>query len=145
MEVKFRIATEQDISDIIALTNECFDEHTPLEYAVQAWQETANDPNTIYLNGYADDQLVAHMRIEIIPTIYQDMNRFAILNHVCVRPDMRRHHLGTQLLDAAFQICKEREVKTVELWSKNFRVPAHAMYKKYGFEVMDAKFFSKDV
>lgn len=145
MEVKFRIATEQDISDIIALTNECFDENTPLEYAQQAWQETADDPNTIYLNGYTGDQLVAHMRIEIIPTIYQDMNRFAILNHVCVRPDMRRHHLGTQLLDAAFQVCKERGVKTVELWSKNFRVPAHAMYKKYGFEVMDAKFFSKDV
>ena len=145
MEVKFRIATEQDIADIIALTNECFEENTSLEYAKQAWQETANDPNSIYLNGYAGDRLVAHMRIAIIPTIYQDMNKFAILNHVCVRPDMRRHHLGTQLLDAAFQICKERGVKTVELWSKNFRVPAHAMYHKYGFEVVDAKFFSKDV
>ena len=145
MEVKFRIATEQDIAAIIALTNECFDENTPFEYAQKVWQETAHDPNTIYVNGYVGDELVAHTRIAVVPTIYQDMNTFAILNHVCVRPDMRRHHLGTQLLDAVFAICQERGVKTVELWSKNFRVPAHAMYKKYGFEVMDAKFFSKDV
>ena len=145
MEVTFRIATSDDIEDIIALTNECFDENTPVAYAKEIWQTTANDPNTVYLNGYMGDQLVAHMRIAIIPTIYEEMGTFAILNHVCVKPTVRRQHLGTKLLDAAFAICKEHGCKAVELWSKNFREPAHAMYKKYGFEVVDAKFFSKEL
>ena len=145
MEVEFRIAKRGDLEDIINLTNECFDEHTPLAYAEKVWDEYANDPNQIYLSGYLDGQIVAHVKINIIPTIYEDMNTYAILNHVCVKPSARRHHLGTKLLDETFRICKERGVKTVELWSKNFREAAHALYKKYGFEVVDAKFFSKDV
>ena len=145
MEVTFRPATHADLEDIIALTNECFSENTPLEYAERVWNQTENDPNTIYLNGYLGEQLVAHTRIAIIPTIYEEMNTFAILNHVCVKPDVRRQHLGTKLLDETFKICQEHGVKTIELWSKNFREAAHALYHKYGFEVMDAKFFSKDL
>lgn len=145
MEVTFRPATHADLEDIIALTNECFSENTPLEYAERVWNQTENDPNTIYLNGYLGEQLVAHTRIAIIPTIYEEMNTFAILNHVCVKPDVRRQHLGTKLLDETFKICQEHDVKTIELWSKNFREAAHALYHKYGFEVMDAKFFSKDL
>lgn len=145
MEVEFRIAKRADLADIISLTNECFDEETPLAYAEKIWDQYAHDPNQIYLNGYLDGKIVAHTKITIIPTIYEDMNTYAILNHVCVKPDMRRHHLGTKLLDETFRICKKRGVKTVELWSKNFRQPAHALYQKYGFEVVDAKFFSKDI
>lgn len=145
MEVTFRIATGDDVEDIIALTNECFDENTPLAYAEDVWQTTVNDPNTIYLNGYMGDELVAHVRIAIIPTIYEEMGTFAILNHVCVKPSARRQHLGTRMLDAAFAICQEHGCRAVELWSKNFREPAHALYKKYGFEVVDAKFFSKEL
>lgn len=143
--VEFREATLADVPDIIALTNECFDEQTPVEFAEEVFKQTSSDPNTIYLNGYLDGQLVAHVRIAIIETIYQEMNTFAILNHVCVKPDVRRQHLGTKLLDATFEICRARGVKVVELWSKNFRVAAHGLYHKYGFEVVDAKFFSKDV
>lgn len=145
MEVVFRPATYADIPDIINLTNLCFDEQTPVEYAQKVWEQTEGDPNQIYLNGYLGDELVAHAKITIIPTIYEEMNTYAILNHVCVKPDKRRHHLGTKLLDETFAICKERQVKTVELWSKNFRTAAHALYKKYGFEVVDAKFFAKEI
>lgn len=144
-EVEFRIAARDDLPDIIGLTNRCFDENTPLAYAEKIWDETANDSNQIYLNGYKDGRLVAHTKITIIPTIYEDMNTYAILNHVCVDPDVRRQHLGTRLLDETFRICRERGVKAVELWSKNFRAAAHALYKSYGFEVVDAKFFAKDV
>lgn len=143
--VEFREATLADVPDIIALTNECFDEQTPVEFAEEVFNKTSSDPNTIYLNGYLDGQLVAHVRIAILETIYQEMNTFAILNHVCVKPDVRRQHLGTKLLDATFAVCRDRGVKVVELWSKNFRVAAHGLYQKYGFEVVDAKFFSKDV
>lgn len=145
MEATFRTATFDDLGDIIALTNQCFDEHGTLEYAEKIWQQTANDENQIYVNGYLNGELVAHLKLTIVPTIYEKMNTFAILNHVCVRPDMRRNHLGTKLLDAAFAICRERNVKDVKLWSCNFREAAHAMYKHYGFGVLDAKFFERKV
>ena len=145
MNLEFKIATLNDIEDIIALCNECFNENTNLNYAKRIFEENKNDKNQIYVIGILDNKVIAHAKINIIPTIYEDMNTYAILNHVCVKPELRREHIGTKLLDECFKIAKEHNCKCVELWSKNFRVAAHAMYHKYGFEVMDAKFFTKDI
>ena len=126
MEVKFKIATEEDIEGIIKLCNACFNENTSLEYAKRIYNENKNDPNQIYVIGILNDEIVTHAKINIIPTIYEDMNIYAIL-------------------DYCFKIAKDNNCKCVELWSKNFRIPAHSLYHSYGFEVMDAKFFTKDV
>ncbi len=144
-KVVIRIAEQDDISDIIALTNECFGVNDSVAYAEKIFEQTKTDPNQIYINAYLDNQLVGHMKVTIIPTIYEDMNTYAILNHVCVKPEIRRKHIATKMLNKAFAICQERNVKVVELWSSNFREAAHACYKKYGFKVLDAKFFTCDV
>lgn len=145
MELSFRQATLNDVEDIVNLCNECFFEDTTLEYATNSFMETMNDKNHIYLNGYMDGKIVAHVKITIIPTMYEKMNRYAILNHVCVKPDYRRHNIATKMLDEVNKICSDMDCKVIELWSNNARVAAHSCYKHYGFEVVDAKFFSKDV
>ena len=145
MNVEFRIANYDDLEGIIKLCNECFNENTSLDYAQRIFKENESDKNQIYLIGIASNEIVAHTKINIIPTIYEGMNTYAILNHVCVRPDFRRGHIGTSLLDESFAIAKEHNCVCIELWSKNFRKAAHGLYHKYGFEVVDCKFFSKNV
>ena len=145
MEIKFRRATFDDIESIIALCNECFEENTSLDYAKEMFKKTEDDQNQIYIVGELDGKIIAHTKITIIPTMYEDMNTFAILNHVCVKPELRRGHIGTKMLDECFKIAKENGCKCVELWSKNFRQAAHGLYHDYGFDVMDAKFFTKNV
>lgn len=145
MEVSFRRATLEDVESIIELCNECFDENTSLEYAKRVFLETEKDPNQIYLIGIVGGEVIAHTKITIIPTIYEKMNTYAILNHVCVRPDYRRHNIATKMLSECEKIAKEQNAKVVELWSNNFRQPAHACYKHFGFIVNDAKFFSKKI
>ena len=145
MNVEFKVAEAKDIEGIIRLCNQCFDEDTSLSYARKVFEENQHDPNQIYLIGIMNEEIVAHAKVNVIPTIYEDMNTYAILNHVCVRSDLRRGHIGTKLMDACFKVAREHHCKCVELWSKNFRVAAHSLYHKYGFEVVDAKFFSKNV
>lgn len=145
MNLEFRIAKYEDIEGIIKVCNECFNENTSLEYAKKIYQENEKDPNQIYLIGVMNNEVVAHTKITIIPTIFEEMNTFAILNHVCVKPEMRRGHIGTKMLDECFKIAKEHNCKCVELWSRNFREAAHKLYHKYGFEVVDAKFFAKNI
>ena len=145
MNIKFRIATINDIEKIVELCNECFDENTSIEYAKTKFIETENDKNQIYLIGTIDEQIVAHTKITIIPTIYEDMNTYSILNHVCVKPEFRRHNIATKMLIECEKICKEHSCVAIELWSKNFREAAHKCYINYGFEIVDAKFFSKKI
>ena len=78
-----------------------------------------------------DNKIIAHTKITIIPTIYEKMNTYAILNHVCVKEEYRRHNIATLMLKEIERICRLKKVKTMELWSNNVRVPAHACYKKY--------------
>ena len=145
MEIKFKIATEEDLEGIIQVCNECFNETTSMEYATKIFEATKNDPNQIYLVGCDGDNIIAHVKITIIPTIYEKMNTYAIINHVCVKPEYRRHDIATHMLDEVTRICKEKNCVCMELWSKNFRTAAHACYKDYGFIIEDAPFFSKKI
>ena len=99
MSIIFRLATIDDIENIILLCNECFEEKTSLDYALRVFNETKDDKNQIYLVGIADNKIIAHTKITIIPTIYEKMNKYAIINHVCVKPEYRRHNIATKMLD----------------------------------------------
>lgn len=142
-EIVFRIAEDNDLSQIVELTNECFDDFTEIEKAREIFAKRTEE--LIYLVGEMDGKIVAQVMISIVPTIWEPMGKFALLNHVCVKPEYRRHHLGWRLLEEAEKICREKGVIKMELWSKNFRVPAHELYKKYGFMIEDAKFFTKEI
>ena len=145
MDIKFREAVDTDVEEIIELCNECFDEKTNIEYANKIFENTKNDENQIYIVGTVDDKIIAHLKITIIPTIYEKMNTYSILNHVCVKPEYRRHNIATKMLQYCEKICKEKGCVAMELWSNNFRQAAHECYKNYGFIVNDAKFFSKEI
>lgn len=145
MEIVFRKAQREDVKGIIELCNNCFDESTSVKYALEVFDKTANDPNQIYLVGLDKDEIIAHMKITIIQTMYKPMATYAILNHVCVKPEYRRHNIATKMLDEGTIICSDMGCNKIELWSNNSRQPAHACYKNYGFVVNDAGFFSKDI
>jgi len=73
------------------------------------------------------------------------METYAIVNHVCVRGDYRRHKIATKMLDEIVKICKVRNCISIKLWSNNFRKAAHACYRNYGFIANDAVFFTLDI
>jgi len=145
MEVQFREATFNDVEAIIKLCNECFKENTNLEYAKKIYKENEHDDKQIYLVGEVDNIIVAHSKITIIPTIYEKMGTYSILNHVCVKPEYRRNNIATKMLKECEKISKARNCVAMELWSNNFRQAAQECYKQYGFIVNDAKFFSKEI
>lgn len=145
MEVIFKSTDLEDLESTIDLCNLCFGEETDYEYAKKVFIESIGDPNSIYINGVYDNKVIAHTKLTIIKTMYKPMETYAIINHLCVSPEFRRHHIATYLLDVIFKVAKEHGCVSVELWSKNFRVPAHSCYKKYGFKLVEAGFFSKEV
>lgn len=143
MEVRFKIAEERDIEGIIQLCNACFNEDTPLEYAKAVFQKTKDTGRDFYIAGVVGEEVIAHAKITIVETMYQPMMTYAILNHVCVKPDYRRFKIATHMLTEIENVCKKKGCVKMELWSNNVRVAAHACYKRFGFTLDDAGFFSK--
>ncbi len=145
MDIIFRKATKRDVKGIVELCNDCFGDRTNLETAQEIFNKTKDDPNVIYLIGEHNGKIITHTRINIIETIFRNMETYAIVNHVCVRGDYRRHKIATKMLDEIVKICKERNCISIKLWSNNFRKAAHACYKNYGFIANDAVFFTLDI
>lgn len=145
MNIIFRKANYIDIEGIVKLCNECFDEKTSVKEARLKYEEVVNDKNQIYLVGVIDNKIVSHVKITIVPTIFDGMGSFAILNHLCVSLEYRRHNIATKMLLECEKICRKMNCSQMKLWSMNFRVVAHECYMRNGFKVVDAKFFSKDL
>jgi len=145
MKLKFERATEQDVKGMIDLCNECFFEETDLHYAIKTFNNTKLDPNQIYINGFWGNEVIAHAKITIIPTIYDKMGTYAIINHFCVKEKYRRQHVATDLMTKAIEICSSMNCKRICLWSGNHRIAAHAFYKKFGFNLLETGFFAKEI
>ncbi len=145
MEIKFRIADASHIHGIVDLCNEVFEENTTYEEADRRYKENENDKNQLYIIGEIDGKIIAHTRVAIISTIFDGMETYAILNHVCVKPEYRKHKIATHMLEVVKKVCQERNCIAIKLWSRNFRVPAHTCYKKFGFVPDDATFFNLDI
>lgn len=143
--VFFNFATESDVEGIVNLCNECFEEATDINLAKKLFLQESSDKNQLYIVGKLNNEIIAHTKITIIPTIFKKMGTYAILNHVCVKNEYRRHNIATKMLDIVEKICIQKNCKSIKLWSLNSRIPAHALYKKYGFKIDDASFFSKDI
>lgn len=145
MKLKIRRMTLDDLAETIKLCNLCFEEKTRLDYAKKRYLKGLVDQNQIYIVATIDDKIIAHMRLQIIETMYESMGSYAMINHVCVHPEYRRHQIATKMLNFASKICKDKGCKTMTLWSKNKRTAAHACYLNYGFSIEDAKFFIKEL
>jgi ribosomal protein S18 acetylase RimI-like enzyme len=145
LEVLFKKASVDDVKGIIELCNECFEENTSLNYALKTFNNTINDPNQIYIVGIVLGKIVAHTKITIIPTMYEDMNTYSIINHFCVKESYRRNGIGSKMLEEVKKISLKMNCKSIKLWSNNYRDAAHGCYLKFGFEKNDATFFSKEI
>lgn len=143
MNLTFEIANMNDVEGIVQLCNRCFFENTDIGEAKKIFEKTMNDPNQIYVIGKLDGKVIAHTKITIIPTMFDGMDTYAILNHVCVDEEYRRHKIATYLLDEVTKICKEKTVLQLNYGLEIKEKPAHACYKKYGFEIFESAFFQK--
>lgn len=145
MNIKLSIANESDVDEIVDLCNEVFDENTDKTTAKKVFENTKNDENQIYVIGRLDGKLIAHTKITIVPTMFEGMETYAILNHVCVKKEYRRNKYATHLLEYVSKICEGKGCISIKLWSGNQRTAAHACYKKYGFKPFDCGFFEKKI
>ncbi len=145
MNINFEVAQLDDVEGIIRLCNECFFEETDVNEAEKIFDATKGNPDDIYVVGKLNGNIIAHAKVTIIKTIYNPMGTYAILNHVCVKPEYRRNGYATLMLDYIKDICEKNNCNKMELWSNNVRTAAHACYYHYGFELDDAGFFHKSI
>lgn len=84
-----------------------------------------DDPFERYL-GYFDNDLLGIIAYSII---YER----AEINYICVRPEHRRHNIGSKLMNNAVEKIEEANCDSISLEVKIDNIGAINLYKKFNF------------
>ena len=112
-----------DIPDSPQLTDPSEDEHDEwdLEY-----------PELVYQRGSGGFWLAWYEDEPIGRVGAQDLGGVAELRHMFVKPEYRRHEIGTRLVTALIEHCREKDVRAIEMWTA-FDGVGQYLYRKCGF------------
>lgn len=99
--------------------------------------------NNIELIALKDNKIVGYL---ILSKNYDVIDNiiYGYINYVCVLEQYRNHDIATKLLEKVFEICKQDNIKYVELTSNKHRVAANNLYTKLEFKIRDTNVFRKE-
>ncbi|MEK4972186.1 helix-turn-helix domain-containing GNAT family N-acetyltransferase [Niallia sp. FSL R7-0648] len=69
--------------------------------------------------------------------LVNDGNKVGQLRWFLVNPSFHKKGIGTQLINALIQYCKDHDYERIFLWTVSDMVTARPLYKKFGFEIME--------
>lgn len=77
-------------------------------------------------------------------------NKKAFITLICVKPEMQGLHVGSKLINACFQLARERDMRIIRLETMQNNLKAISFYKHHGFSVEgytdeDSLFMVKDL
>lgn len=139
-EIKFRIATEQDLDYIVAMLaddvlgseRERYEQPLPESY-LKAFLAVTSDPNNELVVAYHENKIVGVQQITFTPYITHQGGWRATIEGVRTSSSVRGKGVGTKLIQWAIQRAKSRGCHLVQLTTDKKREDALRFYERLGF------------
>lgn len=123
-----RLATENDILDIVAIEKRCFAD----PWSENAFRSSLKENTDIFL-------LEADGRIAGFAVFDRTLGTEAELHNIAVEPELRGRGLSRLLMDALIDSAKRNGVCRIMLEVRASNEAAIALYTKYGFEMVGVR------
>jgi GNAT superfamily N-acetyltransferase len=126
-----RIATTHDLGSLVSLINQAFLDENP--HLTKGRSSTEEIAHCLEIGHF----LLTEEEGEIVGLIYAEIRGQGrgYLGLLSVDPTKRRSGIGTQLLRAGEQFCKQHGCRLIEGTVINLRPDLLERYKRYGFRV----------
>jgi GNAT superfamily N-acetyltransferase len=140
-DLKFRIATEQDLDrivemladDVLGSKRERYERPLPDSY-IKAFQAITADPNNELVVACLGDDIIGVQQITFTPYITHQGGWRATFEGVRTSSSERGKGLGTELIRWGIQRAKERGCHLVQLTTDKKREDALRFYESLGFK-----------
>lgn len=137
----FRIATEQDLDQIVAMLaddvlgskRERYEKPLPNSY-IEAFVAISADPNNELIVACIDDKVVGVQQITFTPNITHQGAWRATIEGVRTASSVRGKGVGTKLINWAIQRAKSRGCHLIQLTTDKQRPDALRFYERLGFQ-----------
>jgi ribosomal protein S18 acetylase RimI-like enzyme len=140
-EIKFRIATEQDLVRIVEMLaddelgrkRERYEQPLPESYT-KAFHAITSDPNNELVVAYQGNEVIGVQQITFTPYITHQGGWRATIEGVRTSSSVRGKGVGTELIKWAIQRANERGCHLIQLTTDKQRVDALRFYERLGFK-----------
>lgn len=139
-DLKFRIATDEDLATIIELfaddpfgsKREKPGEPLPESYRA-AFKVISEDPNNEMIVAEIGEEIVAVLQIVFFPQLTFQGHWRALVESVRVKKSCRRSGIGKKLFEWVITRAKERDCLMIQLTTEQQRTEAFQFYQSLGF------------
>ena len=140
-EIKFRIATEQDLDkivemladDLLGSKRERFEQPLPVSYK-EAFQAITSDPNNELVVACDGNEVIGVQQITFTPYITHQGGWRATIEGVRTSSSVRGKGVGTELIRWAIHRARERGCHLIQLTTDKEREDALRFYERLGFK-----------
>jgi len=140
MTVKYRLATFDDLSEIVRMLaedflgkqRECYEDPLPESY-VKAFREIQADPNNELIVAERDDHIIGTLQLTCTPSISFQGGRRCTVESVRVDEKYRSQGIGREMMLWAIERAKEKGCISMQLTTNAERTDAHRFYENLGF------------
>jgi GNAT superfamily N-acetyltransferase len=140
-EIKFRLATENDLDSIVAMLaddvlgskRERYEHPLPNSY-IKAFEAIIADPNNELIVACEENEVIGVQQITFTPYITHQGGWRATIEGVRTSASVRGKGIGTKLIKWAIQRAEERGCHLVQLTTDKKRPDALRFYESLGFK-----------
>ncbi|MEQ1762432.1 MAG: GNAT family N-acetyltransferase [Pyrinomonadaceae bacterium] len=138
--MKFRIATEDDLSSIVRMLaddflgqqRERFEDPLPESY-LRAFREIDADPNNELIVAELDGEIVGTLQLTFTPSISFQGGKRCTVESVRVDAKCRGQGIGHEMMLWAIERARANGCISMQLTTNNDRIDAHRFYEGLGF------------
>lgn len=140
-ELKFRLATEQDLDKIVKMLaddhlgrkRERYEQPLPDNY-IMAFHAITSDPNNELIVACQENEIIGVQQITFTPYITHQGGWRATIEGVRTASSVRGKGVGTELIQWAIKRAKDRGCHLVQLTTDKKRPNALRFYERLGFK-----------
>lgn len=134
MDIKVRFYEENDFSSVDGILMEAFSCH-----------KNKVEGNMFHeIVGCVDNQVVGYLLLtKVLNPIKNQF--YYLVDYVCVSSQFRGMGVADQMLAYAEEIAKDDHAMYLQLTCSRFRIAAHKLYEKYGFNKRDSDIYRKEI
>lgn len=140
MDINIRLATRQDVSEIVRLLSddefgakrERYEDPLPLSYYL-AFDNIKSDKNSFLVVAEMGDKVVGTLQLTYITYLTYQGGKRALIEGVRIDNSCRGQGVGRLMLNWAISKAKEDSCHVVQLTTDKHRPDALEFYKKLGF------------
>ncbi len=138
--MKFRIATEDDLSSIVRMLaddflgsqRERYEDPLPDSY-LKAFREIDADPNNELIVTELNGSVIGTLQLTYTPSISFQGGKRCTVESVRVDEKYRGQGIGREMMLWAIERAKEKGCVSMQLTTNNDRIDAHRFYESLGF------------